>query len=57
MVGELKIVELRERARRDLGPKFSLGEFHNVVLGTGRVPLDILEQQMDRWIVSRKAQR
>jgi uncharacterized protein (DUF885 family) len=55
MVGELKIVELRERARRDLGASFPLGEFHNVVLGTGRVPLDILEQEVERWIAVRKA--
>jgi len=55
MIGELKIVELRERARRELGDRFSLREFHNVVLGVGVVPLDILEQQVDRWI-SRKKQ-
>jgi uncharacterized protein (DUF885 family) len=54
MIGELKIVELRERAKRELGAKFSLRQFHNVVLGTGRVPLDILEQQVDRWITAKK---
>jgi uncharacterized protein (DUF885 family) len=52
MIGELRIVELRDRAKRELGAKFSLQQFHNVVLGTGRVPLDILEQQVDRWIAS-----
>ena len=52
MIGELKIIELREKARRELGGKFSLKEFHNLVLGTGNVPLDILEQQVDRWIRS-----
>jgi len=55
MVGKLKIVELRERARRDLGAKFSLKEFHNLVLGVGTVPLDVLEQQVDRWIQSKKS--
>ncbi len=54
MVGELKIIELRERARRELGSRFSLKEFHNMVLGTGMVPLDILEQQANRWIQSKK---
>ncbi len=54
MIGELKIVELRERAKRELGAKFSLREFHNIVLGMGRVPLDILEQQVDRWITAKK---
>lgn len=55
MVGQLKIVELRERAKRELGAKFSLREFHNVVLGTGAVPLEILEQQVDKWIASKRA--
>jgi uncharacterized protein (DUF885 family) len=50
MMGELKIVELREKARKALGDKFSLREFHNVVLKTGSVPLDILERQVDAWI-------
>ena len=50
MVGELKIVELRERARKALGDRFNLREFHNRVLGAGRVPLDILEQDIVAWI-------
>ena len=50
MIGELKIVELREKARKALGDKFSLREFHNVVLRTGVVPLDILEHQVDGYI-------
>jgi uncharacterized protein (DUF885 family) len=54
MIGELKFVELRERAKRELGAKFSLREFHNLVLGAGRPPLDILEQQVDRWIRMKK---
>ena len=55
MVGELKIIELRERAKQALGARFSLKQFHNVVLGTGMAPLEILEQQVDRWIQSQKA--
>lgn len=54
MIGELKIVELRERARRELGAKFNLREYHNLFLGLGRVPLEILEQQVDTWIATRK---
>ena len=50
MMGELKILELRDKARAALGDKFSLREFHNVVLRTGTVPLDILERQVDAWI-------
>ena len=50
MIGQLKIVELREKARMALGPRFSLQAFHNVVLGAGTVPLHILESLVDRHI-------
>jgi uncharacterized protein (DUF885 family) len=56
MVGQLKIIELRDRARRDLGARFSLKEFHNLVLGTGTVPLEILDQLVNRWIQPKKAE-
>ncbi|MEP3225383.1 MAG: DUF885 domain-containing protein [Parasphingorhabdus sp.] len=49
-MGELKIRELRRRATETLGSKFDLREFHDVVLGQGAVPLDILEAQVQRWI-------
>jgi uncharacterized protein (DUF885 family) len=52
MLGQLKIVELREKARKALGDKFSLRDFHNVVLSTGTVPLEILERQVDAYIRS-----
>jgi uncharacterized protein (DUF885 family) len=54
MIGELKIVELREKARTALGSRFSLAEFHNRVLGAGRVPLDVLQQDIERWIAEKR---
>ena len=50
MIGELKILELRDKAQTALGAKFSLREFHNVVLRTGTVPLELLERQVDAYI-------
>ena len=50
MIGQLKIIELREKARTALGDKFSLREFHNEVLGTGSVPLETLGHRIDAWI-------
>ena len=50
MIGELKIIELREKAQRALGVKFSIKEFHNVVLRTGPVPLPLLERVIDDYI-------
>jgi uncharacterized protein (DUF885 family) len=50
MIGQLKLVELREKARAALGPRFSLRAYHDVVLGAGVVPLHILESQVDAYI-------
>jgi uncharacterized protein (DUF885 family) len=50
MVGQLRILELREKARRALGPRFDIRQFHEVVLGNGALPLDLLEQMVDEWI-------
>jgi uncharacterized protein (DUF885 family) len=50
MIGQLKIVELREKARKALGAKFSLRGYHDFVLTTGTVPLEILERQVDSYI-------
>jgi uncharacterized protein (DUF885 family) len=49
-VGQLKITELRERARKEMGPGFDIREFHDQVLGAGALPLDVLEKRIDDWV-------
>jgi uncharacterized protein (DUF885 family) len=53
-VGLVKILELRDRARRALGPAFDLAEFHNAVLAYGSVPLPILEELVDEFIAAQR---
>jgi uncharacterized protein (DUF885 family) len=53
-LGELKIRELREFAEKELGKKFDLAAFHDVILGQGAVPLDVLEAQVKDWVASKK---
>jgi uncharacterized protein (DUF885 family) len=55
MVGQLKIDELRHKAERELGPKFDIRDFHEAVLAQGALPLDVLEEQVDRYIAAKKA--
>jgi len=55
MIGMLRIVELREKAKAELGAKFSLPAFHDMVLSAGSVPLDVLGQLVDGWIAKEKA--
>lgn len=54
-LGEIKIVELRARAEKELGTRFDLRAFHDAVLALGSVPLPVLERQIDRWIAERKS--
>ena len=54
-LGEMKIVELRARAEKELGAKFELRAFHDAILSEGSVPLPLLEQRIDAWIATRKA--
>jgi len=49
-MGQRKILELRARAQKELGPKFDLRAFHDAVLDSGPLPLDVLEGKIDRWI-------
>ncbi|MCH7989219.1 MAG: DUF885 family protein [Planctomycetes bacterium] len=54
-IGELKIKELRNRAEQQLGKRFDIRKFHDVVLGSGAVTLDILEMNLNNWIAEQKA--
>jgi uncharacterized protein (DUF885 family) len=53
-LGQLKFRELRERARKELGPQFDLRKFHDEMLDGGTLPLDLLEARTDRWIAQQK---
>ena len=51
-IGQLKILQIRERAEIQLGDKFDIRAFHDELLGAGALPLDLLEQRMDRWMLA-----
>jgi uncharacterized protein (DUF885 family) len=54
-MGELKLKELKARAKRELGDRFDIRKFHDAVLSAGALPLDILETRIDAWIAREKA--
>jgi uncharacterized protein (DUF885 family) len=54
-LGQLKFRELRERAKKELGPKFDIRKFHDEMLDGGTLPLDLLEARTDKWIAEQKS--
>jgi len=55
-LGQLEILKLREEAKRKLGDKFDIRAFHDEVLGNGALPLDVLDSEVDSWIVGQSKQ-
>jgi len=54
-IGQLTIQGLREKAKKELGPKFDIRKFHDEVLGAGALPMDVLGARIDAWIAAQKA--
>lgn len=54
-MGQLKFLELRQRAQAALGPKFSLKDFHDEVIDSGALPLDVLDKRVNDWIAEKKS--
>jgi uncharacterized protein (DUF885 family) len=54
-LGQLKILELRERAKTELGDKFNIRNFHDEILNGGALPLDVLDARLTGWIAEQKA--
>jgi uncharacterized protein (DUF885 family) len=54
-IGQLKLIELREHAKKELGDKFDIRGFHDEVVGGGPLPLDVLSSAVDGWIAAQKA--
>jgi uncharacterized protein (DUF885 family) len=53
-VGQLKILELRDKAKQALGAKFDLKAFHDEILDSGALPLDVLESRVNAWIAAQQ---
>ncbi len=51
-IGQLKILELRDRAQKALGAKFDIRAFHDQVIDSGALPLDVLDKRIDAWIAA-----
>jgi uncharacterized protein (DUF885 family) len=54
-LGQLKFRELRDRAQKELGPKFDIRTFHDEMLNGGSLPLDLLDARTNGWIAEQKA--
>jgi uncharacterized protein (DUF885 family) len=54
-MGQMKILELRAKAQKELGNRFDIRAFHDAVLDQGPLPLDVLETKIDSWIAAQKA--
>jgi uncharacterized protein (DUF885 family) len=54
MIGYLKMAELRHKAEAALGPKFDIRGYHDMIIGHGALPLNLLERQTDAWIAAQK---
>ena len=54
-LGQLRILELREKARKTLGPRFDIRAFHDEVLGASALPLDVLTTRVDAWVAAQKS--
>jgi uncharacterized protein (DUF885 family) len=52
-IGQLKILDLRNRAKTELGPRFDIRAFHDEILSGGSLPLDMLEARVDTWLKTR----
>jgi uncharacterized protein (DUF885 family) len=53
-MGQLKILELRDKAKTTLGSRFDIKAFHDQMLDSGALPMDVLEQRVDAWIAAQK---
>ena len=54
-IGQLEILALRDRAKKELGAKFDIRAFHDQVIDSGAIPLDVLDERITAWIATQKA--
>jgi len=55
-IGQLEILKLRDQAKKELGDKFDIRAFHDEVIDSGALPLDVLDERVTAWIASRKSE-